>query len=805
MTGLGGSVLGLTCITLLALAAGCGSAGDGGGSSESAGTGVPGAGSSAGATGTSSGSESSGSSAGSGNGEGGASTRPAAFGVVFVHGTGDQGDTPDLACDGSGDDFRCTVKAAVDEYWTQETVDSERTRLDGGKSPYAVVGCRLGTLTPWANPSPVKAATKGASEPGSADCVAAQTLRFLKGPDGALGTADDIQNVVLVTHSGGSNVVRYILEQPTAKDDFAPVAKATRRVVALAAPSHGTYLANWVFTAGTLPSVLNGVLGLFGGEGVYNDDGVEFIRTFVMDRSNRDPAKFVKLGSSFGEAAVFVGSGTYPDAERGDPRTDCAGGTETRALNFLHDNYLGVPDAATYRDTCSDGFISCLSSMATAKTASERIVFGRTPSDTTQGKTRWRAHNQSRRSCDAVDLDVRQAVQGAAKTTYAAILDPGAEGAKGSAEAGGDGFAFAPSFLPGTLRTVALPPTAPSSPLTWVVTPAPRSDGATVLTTPRATSRGTTRVYGAGEAPPRLSVSLDGPGARVVMATSGSSAADPWGADIVVREEEGPRLPPSRVIVERGEGAVALRAAEGAALPSVLVVDLPEAVRRHALVVDVLDPATTRPLTVELSAPFVAAGDTVEIRATLGEGNPTALTTDNETVVRARVRGPGGDLPRTVLLRREGGAFVGSFATPAADGARVGAWTVDVTAEHHRGSASVERRAQVAFQYVAPLARLAGARRANPGGSSQDGVVLTVEAGQAARLGVRATLVAMGAGASIRSLATVQASRDVTAGLTTFELPATGLLPGEALELRDVSLVCHDNASTLAWVPRLAL
>src|SRR5690242_13034393 len=50
-------------------------------------------------------------------------TAPRKTGVVFVHGTGDQGDVADYACSGTGDDFHCEVKAAVEEYWLRPTID----------------------------------------------------------------------------------------------------------------------------------------------------------------------------------------------------------------------------------------------------------------------------------------------------------------------------------------------------------------------------------------------------------------------------------------------------------------------------------------------------------------------------------------------------------------------------------------------------------------------------------------------------------------------------------------------------------
>ena len=189
---------------------------------------------------------------------------PKRAGVVFVHGTGDAGKTTDLACSGAGDAFKCVVPGPVADYWTPENIDSQRRRGDGSLRPYAVVGCPLGSQTPWTNPSPVKNRSGASPEPGSADCVAAQARRFLDGPDGKPGTDDDVTDVAIVTHSGGSNVVRYILAQRTKSADFARLHAAARRVVALAPPTRGTYLANYMFREGSLGNTLNGLIGLFG-------------------------------------------------------------------------------------------------------------------------------------------------------------------------------------------------------------------------------------------------------------------------------------------------------------------------------------------------------------------------------------------------------------------------------------------------------------------------------------------------------------------------------------------------------------
>lgn len=331
--------------------------------------------------------------------------KPRQQGVVFVHGTGDQGDVKDYACSGLGEAFHCEVKLAI-AYWEQPAIDSERTRADGTKRPYAVVGCPLGSQAPWPMTTPVR----GTSEPGSAACTATQIDRFLAGPDATTGTDDDIDDVVIITHSGGSNVARYILEQRSKEPAFGRIHKASRGAVMIAPPTHGTYLADWVFANGTLPSTANSLIRFFGGEGFYDDDGTAFIRTSEMNKHNADPAKLVSVSKDIGGVPLYVGGGTYPNTQGDDAKVSCANGTETKALAVLHELYLSPNDANTFRDGCSDGFITCRSAMALAQGDADRVVFGRLDDGRTIGKTTYRAHNQSRRTCDAVDVDVRATV-----------------------------------------------------------------------------------------------------------------------------------------------------------------------------------------------------------------------------------------------------------------------------------------------------------------------------------------------------------------------------------------------------------
>ncbi len=334
------------------------------------------------------------------------------LGFAFIHGTGDVADTKDLLCSAPGGDFRCEVKGATDDYWTQTNIDLVRSDSAGVKRPYVAIGCKLGTLTPWPNATPVK----GGSAPlGSADCTAAQIHTFLAGPDGVANTADDITDLYVVTHSGGSNVIRYILQQHSASADFGAVHAASRRVLTIAPPTHGTYLANWVFTRGTLGNVAQKLSVALGGS-LYDGDGTFFIQTSTMDLFNKDAARFGGISKDVAGVPFHVAAGTYPHAQLGDDDSKCAGYEQTLGLQFLHETYLTATDTGTYRDGCSDGFITCQSAMALAEGDASRILFGRGPGGKIIGKTEHRAHNQSRRDCDGIGTEVRDFFNGVAKT-----------------------------------------------------------------------------------------------------------------------------------------------------------------------------------------------------------------------------------------------------------------------------------------------------------------------------------------------------------------------------------------------------
>ncbi|MBI4510816.1 MAG: hypothetical protein HY698_14375 [Deltaproteobacteria bacterium] len=337
-------------------------------------------------------------------------------GVVYVHGTGDYPGTQ--SCSGTGNSFKCIVQNAIDNYWTQEFVDSTRKRSDETSRPYAVVGCKLGSRTPWYNATPVKndAGASGAESGEASACVGPQIERFIKGPDNVYGNADDITDIVVVAHSGGGNHIRYILEQYTASTTFTRVKNASKKVVALTAPFRGTYLANWVFTGGSLGKFVNNVLEFMGGNGLYNDDGTYFVRTNAMDSHNTDSSKYVGMNNPVSGVTFRSGYGTYPDAAAWDGKTYCGGYSYQAGLNLLHRLYLSQNDAATYRDGCSDGFLTCLSTGALGQVfRSGRFLSHHQTRRTKSGcSCSWWASSSCYNTTSAWDISVRGEVNSTA-------------------------------------------------------------------------------------------------------------------------------------------------------------------------------------------------------------------------------------------------------------------------------------------------------------------------------------------------------------------------------------------------------
>ncbi|MDX1625805.1 MAG: hypothetical protein R3323_04770, partial [Wenzhouxiangellaceae bacterium] len=142
----------------------------------------------------------------------------AGTGVAFVHGTGSQTD-------------------ALNDYWTADFVNSVRQGLPNS-SNYVVVNCDFEQYM-WTS--------------GAAGCLAGALHGFI--------TSRNITDLVVVTHSNGGNVMRWILSNPTWDSRYPLIIERTRWVNALAPSSKGTPLADAVMQGTVFESILGWILG----------------------------------------------------------------------------------------------------------------------------------------------------------------------------------------------------------------------------------------------------------------------------------------------------------------------------------------------------------------------------------------------------------------------------------------------------------------------------------------------------------------------------------------------------------------
>jgi hypothetical protein len=267
-----------------------------------------------------------------------ASPALAATGVAFVHGTGAQTN-------------------ALDDYWTRAMVDSVRQGLPD-PSDFLVVNCDFSQYM-WTS--------------GAAGCLAGQLYDFV--------TTREITDLVVVTHSNGGNVMRWILSNPTWDSRYPMIISRIRWVNALAPSSLGTPLADAVTNGTVFEQSLGWLLG-------YQSDAVRQQQLSWMAYYNSSWL----LGTA-GRPALPKGFwnvvGTDVETAIWDGDSYCGG----YSLN------VGLEITQAWLSSCSDGFLDC-SSQAGAGS----VWFYDT--DVTAGDEPL-SHNQSRRKCFGLDVVLR--------------------------------------------------------------------------------------------------------------------------------------------------------------------------------------------------------------------------------------------------------------------------------------------------------------------------------------------------------------------------------------------------------------
>lgn len=265
----------------------------------------------------------------------------AEVGVAFVHGTGKQTN-------------------ALADYWTAPFVDSVRKGLPN-LANYTVINCDFEQYM-W--------------DPEAAGCLAGQLSAFI--------TAKSITSMVVITHSNGGNVLRWILSNPTYDSRYPKIIKAISWIDALAPSSLGTPLADAVISGNAFESSLGWLLG-------YKSEAVTMQQTSHMAYYNANWLYGTK-GRPALPREFWAVVGTDVDSSPFDADSYCGG----YSLN------VGLETTQNWLDACSDGFLNCSS-----QAGAGYVWFYDT--DYTAGAEPL-SHAQSRRDCFGLDLFLRNDV-----------------------------------------------------------------------------------------------------------------------------------------------------------------------------------------------------------------------------------------------------------------------------------------------------------------------------------------------------------------------------------------------------------
>jgi hypothetical protein len=262
----------------------------------------------------------------------------AATGVALVHGTGHQTN-------------------AANDYWQWGMVNSIRQGLPN-QNNYVVINCNFEKYM-W--------------DSQAAGCLADQLTTFIN--------SKNITDLVVITHSNGGNVMRWIMSNPTWDSRYPNIISKIRWVNALAPSSKGTPLANAVMQGNVFESALGWLLG-------YKSDAVRMQQTSWMAYYNAN-----YLYGTAGRPALPKGFwnvvGTDVETAVWDSDSYCGG----YALN------VGLEVTQAWLSSCSDGFLDCSSQEGAGTT------WFRDKSRMNGGEPL--SHNQSRRQCFGLDVILR--------------------------------------------------------------------------------------------------------------------------------------------------------------------------------------------------------------------------------------------------------------------------------------------------------------------------------------------------------------------------------------------------------------
>jgi len=259
-------------------------------------------------------------------------------GVAFVHGTGNQTD-------------------ALNDYWKSAFVNSVIQGLPN-QNNYVVINCEFEEYM-WTSQA--------------AGCLAGSLENFIN--------AKGITDLVVITHSNGGNVMRWIMSNPTWDSRYPNIISKIRWVNALAPSSTGTPLADAVISGNVFEAVLGWLLG-------YANDAVRMQQVSWMAYYNAN-----YLYGTSGRPSLPKGFwnivGTDVETSIFDPDSYCGG----------YDLNLGLEITQGWLDNCSDGFLNCSSQAGAGSVWYYDYQF-------TSGDEPL-SHNQSRRKCFGLDVLLR--------------------------------------------------------------------------------------------------------------------------------------------------------------------------------------------------------------------------------------------------------------------------------------------------------------------------------------------------------------------------------------------------------------
>ena len=251
-------------------------------------------------------------------------------GVALVHGTGSQTD-------------------AYNDYWQSDMVEGIRSGLTDGNN-LLVVNCDF-TQYMW--------------DDRAAGCLAGQLSSFIQ--------SRHIDRLIVITHSNGGNVMRWILSNPTWDARYPNIISHTVKVDAIAPSSAGTPLADAVIAGNVFESALGWLLG-------YKNDAVRQQQVGWMATYNQQ----YLLGTS--------GRPALPVPFRDVIGTDVVSGFwKSQAYCGGYADSVGLEITQNWLNSCSDGFVECSSGSAAG------TLWFKDTQKTSHGYVL--NHNQSRRAC----------------------------------------------------------------------------------------------------------------------------------------------------------------------------------------------------------------------------------------------------------------------------------------------------------------------------------------------------------------------------------------------------------------------